>query len=213
MDLYVWSLLLGAVGLGAMAFTGLGNRGHSGGAHGHGGRPRQRNGAGHGHGPAQRPRPARTVPTSHTGIARADRSGRSRRRASCSASRSDSARPASCCDRCSADRFLSPPRSSAQSLFERALVSPLWNFTMRFASTPANTLESAVDRRSDRRHVVRPERAGHRVARGRRTGRPDSRHASRRTIAVLARRRARGATRSDRRRECRAKNSCTVSLI
>jgi hypothetical protein len=29
-------------------------------------------------------------------------------------------------------------------LFERALVSPLWNFLMRFASNPAQTLESAV---------------------------------------------------------------------
>jgi hypothetical protein len=29
-------------------------------------------------------------------------------------------------------------------LFERALVSPLWNFLMRFASNPALTLESAV---------------------------------------------------------------------
>jgi hypothetical protein len=29
-------------------------------------------------------------------------------------------------------------------IFERLLVSPLWNFTMRFASTPATTLESSV---------------------------------------------------------------------
>jgi len=29
-------------------------------------------------------------------------------------------------------------------LFDRVLVSPLWNFTMRFASKPAATLESAV---------------------------------------------------------------------
>ena len=29
-------------------------------------------------------------------------------------------------------------------LFERAIVSPLWNFAMRFASTPAQSLESAV---------------------------------------------------------------------
>jgi hypothetical protein len=28
--------------------------------------------------------------------------------------------------------------------FERFIVSPLWNFTMRFASRPASTLESAV---------------------------------------------------------------------
>jgi hypothetical protein len=29
-------------------------------------------------------------------------------------------------------------------LFERLFVSPLWNFAMRFASTPASSLESAV---------------------------------------------------------------------
>jgi hypothetical protein len=29
-------------------------------------------------------------------------------------------------------------------LFERGIVSPLWNFAMRFASTPAQSLESAV---------------------------------------------------------------------
>lgn len=29
-------------------------------------------------------------------------------------------------------------------IFERVLVSPLWDFTMRFASRPATTLESAV---------------------------------------------------------------------
>ena len=29
-------------------------------------------------------------------------------------------------------------------LFERAIVTPLWNFAMRFASAPARTLESAV---------------------------------------------------------------------
>ncbi|HEY9225227.1 MAG TPA: hypothetical protein VIP11_01185, partial [Gemmatimonadaceae bacterium] len=29
-------------------------------------------------------------------------------------------------------------------VFERVIVSPLWNFTMRFASKPASTLESAI---------------------------------------------------------------------
>jgi len=29
-------------------------------------------------------------------------------------------------------------------VFERLLVTPLWNLTMRFASTPATTLESAI---------------------------------------------------------------------
>jgi hypothetical protein len=45
--------------------------------------------------------------------------------------------------------FLSGPLLILASIlgaivFERLIVSPLWNFTMRFASTPANTLESAI---------------------------------------------------------------------
>ena len=88
-------------------------------------------------------RDTRTAPAIRT-ASRADRSGRSRRRASCSASRSDSERPASCFDRCSADRFSSPPRwweqspSSVQSS-RRCGISRCDS-----RRPPASTLESAV---------------------------------------------------------------------
>ena len=72
------------------------------------------------------------------------RCGRSCRRVFCSASCSASAQLVSCFARCSAGRCCSPRRSPAALLFERVLVSPLWNFAMRFASKPALTLESAV---------------------------------------------------------------------
>src|SRR4029078_12440181 len=40
--------------------------------------------------------------------------------------------------------LLAPTAVVGGLLLERALVSPLWNFLMRFASKPAQTLESAV---------------------------------------------------------------------
>jgi len=148
MDLYISSLLLGAVGLGAMALSGIGNRGHSnahghgdggghaghGGAHGHGGHAHGHGEHGHGqHG------------HSHFSDSLAGRTFWS----------------------ITSPRFLfsfalgfgaagelfkstlSGPLLLAIAiaggvLLERLLVSPLWNFTMRFASEPATTLESAI---------------------------------------------------------------------
>src|SRR5438445_13894507 len=48
MDLYISSMLLGVIGLGAMALSGLGHQGHAGHGHGHGGNGHSH--AGHGHG-------------------------------------------------------------------------------------------------------------------------------------------------------------------
>ena len=81
------------------------------------------------------------------------------------------------CGRCWAGALLAAAAVAGAVLFERALVSPLWNFAMRFASKPAQTLESAVTDEATAVTVVRRERAGHRVARGRRTDRADPRHA------------------------------------
>ena len=146
MDLYISSLLLGAIGLGAMALSGIGNRGHSdahghgsggghaghGGTHGHGGHAHGAHGPGtHGH--------------SHFSESLAGRTFWS----------------------ITSPRFLfsfALGFGAAGELFksalggplllaiaiaggivlERLLVSPLWNFTMRFASEPATTLESAI---------------------------------------------------------------------
>ena len=152
MDLYISSLLLGAVGLGAMALSGIGNRGHSnahghgdggghaghGGAHGHGGHA---HGHGHGHGEHGHGQHGH----SHFSDSLAGRTFWS----------------------ITSPRFLfsfalgfgaagelfkstlSGPLLLAIAiaggvLLERLLVSPLWNFTMRFASEPATTLESAI---------------------------------------------------------------------
>ena len=135
MDLYISSLLLGAGGLAVMALSGLGARGHGGSSHagGRGGH----SGPGHaGHGRV-----------AHT-----------------SGGRTAAARTFWTI---ASPRFLfsfalgfGAIGEATHSLvggvlqlvvailgglaFERVLVSPLWNFAMRFASTPALTLESAI---------------------------------------------------------------------
>lgn len=139
MDLYISSLLLGAGGLAVMALSGLGARGHGGSSHsgargghnhgGHGGRGNS------GHGRAHLNGVRGTAAKTFWSI--------------------------------TSPRFLfsfalgfGAIGEAAHSLFggalqlavailgglvfERVLVSPLWNFAMRFASTPALTLESAV---------------------------------------------------------------------
>ncbi len=149
MDLYISSMVLGAIGFTAMALGGLGSRGgHQGavahgGGHAHGGAA----GGGHVHG---------LVHThSHAGMAaRASHTlgGRVTGRAFWLVT---------------SPRFLfslmlgfGATGTMLHSLlpgvilpgvaivgavaFERFLVSPIWNFAMRFASRPAETLESAV---------------------------------------------------------------------
>jgi hypothetical protein len=137
MDLYVWSLLLGVVGLGAMAFTGLGNRGHSSGAHGHAaGHGGNAAGHGHGHGHAQGAhhppgivgRSFWTITSPRFLFSLALGFGTA----------GELFRPLL------GGPFLVAAALVGAVVFERAIVSPLWNLTMRFASTPASTLESAV---------------------------------------------------------------------
>jgi len=145
MDLYISSLLLGAAGLGAMALGGLGIRG----GHGHS--------AGQGHG-------AHSHGGSHVhGVHAHNASAHSVQARSASA---PGITPPLVW-------LLSSPRllfslllgfgavgelvrplaggavqiavaALGAVLFERFLVTPLWNFSMRFASAPAQTLESAV---------------------------------------------------------------------
>jgi hypothetical protein len=149
MDLYISSMVLGAIGFTAMALGGLGSRGgHQGavahgGGHAHGGAA----GGGHVHGLAHA--------HSHAGMAaRASHTlgGRVTGRAFWLVT---------------SPRFLfslmlgfGATGTMLHSLlpgvilpgvavvgavaFERFLVSPIWNFAMRFASRPAQTLESAV---------------------------------------------------------------------
>jgi hypothetical protein len=153
MDLYISSLLLGAAGLGVMALGGLGHRGHAGsGARGHG----HATGHGHGHGQANANAAGHVHGVRHPGHVHA-------------AGHASTARDAmsSTLWTITSPRFLfsfalgfgfagellrpvlGGPLLVAGAvvggvLFERILVAPLWNFAMRFASTPAVTLESAV---------------------------------------------------------------------
>ena len=158
MDLYISSMLLGAAGLTAMALSGLGSHGHSGGARGPGHAPGHAGGhgshAGHGHagghtighvhGGAQHTQGAHHSPLQATrgGAGRVLWAMASPRflfsfclgfGAAGLALRDVLGGP-----------LLPVAAVGGGILLERALVTPLWNFLMRFASTPAQTLESAV---------------------------------------------------------------------
>jgi hypothetical protein len=140
MDLYVTSLLLGAVGLVAMAFTGHGARG---GGHGHGGQ------AGHGSGGHLHLGSGARGHGAHGQGGHSGSSGAGRLLAIMSPRLLFSfalgfgatglvLRPAV------GEPLLITGAILGAVLFDRVLVNPLWNFGMRFASRPAATLESAV---------------------------------------------------------------------
>lgn len=141
MDLYITSLLLGAVGLAVMALSGLGHGGHAGGnGHGHG--LIHVHGHGHGHGHADG--------HGHHAGAHVDGGFISRAFWSVTSPRFIFS---FLLGLGAAGELLRPVTGGVLQLagavagavlFERILVTPLWNFSMRFASTPAQTLESAV---------------------------------------------------------------------
>ncbi len=152
MDLYISSLLLGATGLGAMALSGLGNRGHSAGHGGHGGQSGHAIG-GHAHGLHVHTGHGHSVANaahSHHVAAHLVQNAASRTFWSLMSPRflfsfalgfgvaGQVFRPVL------GGPVLLAAAIGGAVLFERLLVSPLWNFAMRFASEPARTLESAV---------------------------------------------------------------------
>lgn len=149
MDPYIISLLIGGAGLGVMAASGLAHHGHDGGsAHGHGHAHAHGHSDGHGTGHASangHHAPADQSHAHHHGGGGATRMAMS----------------------LMSPRFLfsvllglgltgqvlhrtlSGPVLVAVAIagglvFERALVRPLWDLLMRFASKPALTLESCV---------------------------------------------------------------------
>lgn len=146
MDLYITSLLLGAAGLGVMALSGLGSRGHAGAA--------GRGSAGHaghlgGHTHAHAGHAARTL-----GQAQAAAGG-IRGAALKTVWSLTSPRflfsfllgfgTAGLVVRPFVGGLILPLAAIAGGVaLERLLVAPIWNFAMRFASTPASTLESAI---------------------------------------------------------------------
>jgi hypothetical protein len=164
MDPYTLSLLLGGIGLGAMAVSGLGRQGHSGGARGHG----HAHGAGHAHahGSGHAPTHAAGHAQAH-GAAHSHATGTHQTSSASThahgvrdfASRSVWAlmsprvlfsvllgvgttglllRPVL------SGPLLATAALAGGVLFERLLVTPIWNFALRFASKPAVTLESSI---------------------------------------------------------------------
>lgn len=155
MGLYLWSLLLGVVGLAAMAVSGLSHghgEGHGGGHGGHGH-------AGHGHGDG--------VLGHHGGHGHANGGHGHHASQGSNGHHQEHGAGAKSLWALMSPRFLfslalgfgatgellqpilgGVPLVLAAVLgavaFERVLVSPLWNFTMRFASAPATTLEGAI---------------------------------------------------------------------
>ncbi|MEO7083693.1 MAG: hypothetical protein ABI442_00775 [Gemmatimonadaceae bacterium] len=151
MDLYLSSLLLGAAGLSVMALSGLGNRGH-GAPTGHlhaGGHGATHGHAHFGHSVAARGgRAGPVAPVAHGMHALPGAASRAMWTITSPrflfafflglGTSGLLARP-----------FLGGPLLAATAIaggifFERVLVSPFWNFLMRFASAPATTLESSV---------------------------------------------------------------------
>jgi len=140
MDLYITSLLLGVVGLGAMAVTGLGARGGSPGHAGHAGPGGHAGHTGHG-GPAGHAGHAHNAHAGHGTAGRVLALMSPRLLFSLALGFGASGlllRPMV------GEPLLIAGAVLGAVLFDRVLVSPLWNFSMRFASKPAATLESAV---------------------------------------------------------------------
>src|SRR3954469_20179904 len=139
MDLYISSLLLGVLGLGAMALSGLGHPGH--GTPGHN--------SGHGH-----PSPGAGAHAAHgTHHAPGHQHGSGNRDAFLWSMMSPRVLFSLALGFGAVGELVDPFTGGVLRmavavlgalLFERFLVTPLWNFTMRFASQPALTLESAV---------------------------------------------------------------------
>jgi hypothetical protein len=140
MDLYLTSLALGGVGLAAMAVSGLAHHGHDSashaGSHGHAGQVHSHD-PGHGHHSSHSHDGPAKVADSHTLLALLS--------------------PRTLFSLCLGfgtagvvlRSFLGGPLLLAGAvagalLFERLLVGPLWKLVMRFESSPAQTLESAI---------------------------------------------------------------------
>src|SRR5262245_60100468 len=156
MGFYLWSLLLGVVGLAAMAVSGLshghgdahgghGGHGHGGHGHGngvlghHGGHGHANGGHGHAHGASQ----GSNSHHQEHGVGAKSIWALMSPRFLFSLALGFGA----------TGELLHPVLGGVTLAlvavlgavaFERLLVSPLWNFTMRFASTPATTLEGAI---------------------------------------------------------------------
>jgi hypothetical protein len=144
MDLYISSLLLGVLGLAAMALGGLGHQSH--------GHSQGHSGHGHaGHGDGAHSHAGHAMVTGARGGKHAGRGGRDSflwalvsPRVLFSLALGFGATGELVQPLLPGGLFRVIAALGGALLFERFLVTPLWNFTMRFASKPALTLESAI---------------------------------------------------------------------
>jgi hypothetical protein len=174
MDPYTFGLTLGAVGLGVMALSGFAQATHSGHAHstGHGGHGHAHGGHSHGHSPAPSQLHDIDGPIhghGHThAVPRAGHAARghatSRMLALLSPRVVFSVLVGFGATGLVLRPLLGEPALLAASLgggigFEWLVVSPLWRFLFRFASAPAQTLDTCVT--DDARAVTAFDAAGH----------------------------------------------------
>ncbi len=152
MDPYIISLLIGGAGLGVMAASGLAHHGHDGGsAHGHG------HGHAHGHSGGQAGSHAASnghhaghTPGAHGHAHHHGEGGAARVAMSLMSPRFlfsvllGLGLTGVLLQRALAGPVLLAVAIGGGVIFERALVRPLWDLLMRFASKPALTLESCV---------------------------------------------------------------------
>jgi hypothetical protein len=157
MDLYSFSLTLGAAGLLVMAFMGLSHGhadspGHGAGGHGHAGQGH----AGHGH--------AGHSPNASHGHDSAHHTDSGRLLALLSPRLLFSFLLGLGTAGVAFRSFMGGPLLLLLAIaggvaLERLVVNPLWNFTFRFASTPAVTLESAIE--DEAKAVTNFDKNGH----------------------------------------------------
>ena len=143
MTAYLWTLLLGAAGLAAMALSGIGSHSHTHGAHGQG--------HAHAHGHAHSLLSGARSGGARSGGARSGRAhGSARTLWALTSPRFlfsfalGFGATGLIARQALSGAFLAAAAVGGAVLLERALVSPLWNLIMRFASKPAQMLESAV---------------------------------------------------------------------
>jgi hypothetical protein len=140
MDLYITSLALGAAGLGFMALSGLGARGHAGAAHAGAHRAHVSHGH-HAHGSAQRG-------TQHVHTEPLNPFARTLWAATSPRFLFSFLLGLGLSGELLRDTLANSALLGASVIgaivFERAVVTPLWNLAMRFASNPAETLDAAL---------------------------------------------------------------------
>jgi hypothetical protein len=145
MNLYSFTLALGSAGLAVMALSGLGHSVTHG--HGHGHAHGQGNGQGHGHGHGHAHGHGHTAGAhghAHLQDA-AQRAAWTLLSPRLLFSLLVGFGAAGLIARDVAAPWRALLAVGGALLFERALVRPIWNLAMRFASTPALTLESCID--------------------------------------------------------------------